>query len=90
MFECWLTLPGDKETSGQEIRGDWRSIGNDKPPWNIGPESSISFGLACFFDVPLDFDIPDTFQIGIDFITANGKSFHHTFLPSMPASSNQT
>ena len=79
MFDCWLLL-----SDGRRIRGDWGSVGEDKPPWNIGPESSIALGLACFFDVPTDFEIPQTYQIGIAFITASGKSFHHTFAHELP------
>lgn len=82
MFDCWLLLP-----DGQEIRGDWGSVGDDKPPWNIGPESSASMGLACFFDVPSDFKIPDSYQIGIAFVTASGKSHRHTFSPNLPVHS---
>ncbi len=80
MFDCWFLLP-----DGREIRGDWGSVGDDKPPWNIGPESSISLGLACFFDVPPDFEIPDTYQIGIAFVTASGKNHRHTFTSEVPA-----
>ena len=39
LFHCWFVLP-----DGTEIEGDWGSVGNDRPPWNIGPESSISDG----------------------------------------------
>ena len=79
MFDCWLLLP-----SGQQFQGEWGSVGDDRPPWNIGPETSISLGLACFFDVPSDFKIPDTYQIGIAFITASGKHFRHTFMHELP------
>lgn len=69
--------------SGQQIRGDWGAVGEDKPPWNIGPESSIALGIACFFDVPQDFEAPDSY--GVKFISASGKRFAHTFAPEVLA-----
>lgn len=74
LFDCWLLLAG-----GQQIAGDWGSLDDDKPPWNVGPECSISMGLACFFDVPEDFEIPEEYQIGVEFVTASGKRFSHVF-----------
>ena len=83
MFDCWLLLP-----DGRELRGDWGSVGDQQPPWNIGPESSISLGLACFFDVPADFEIPETYQLGIAFVTASGKRFKHVFTSTVASSTD--
>jgi hypothetical protein len=82
LFDCWFLLP-----DGKQIHGDWGFVGDDRPPWNIGPESTISMGLACFFDVPKDFEIPESFEIGIDFISASGKRFAHTFTREAPEAS---
>lgn len=80
LFDCWLLLPG-----GQQIRGDWGTVGEDKPPWNVGPESSIAMALACFFDVPEDFELTKDYQIGVEFVTASGRRFAHTFFREAPA-----
>lgn len=80
LFHCWFVLP-----DGREIPGDWGAVGDDHPPWNIGPEESISIGLACFFDVSPDFVVPDTFEIDIEFISASGRKFEHTFNKETPA-----
>lgn len=85
LFDCWFLLPG-----GEQIRGDWGSVGEDTPPWNIGPESTIAMGLACFFDVPEDFEIPETFEIGVEFISASGKRYAHTFEREVPETSTQS
>lgn len=74
LFDCWFLFP-----DGRQIKGDWGYVGEDRPPWNIGPESTIAMGLACFFDVPADFEIPENYEIGIEFITASGKRFAHSF-----------
>ena len=79
MFDCWLLLP-----DGQQVPGDWGTVDEDSPPWNIGPESSIALGIACFFDVPLDFEVPDSYQIGVEFISASGKRYAHTFTREAP------
>lgn len=78
LFECFL------KTDRGEIRGDWGYTGDDKPPWNIGPESSIAFSPACFFDVPEDYETPDNPQFRIDFITASGILFSHDFTRLAP------
>jgi len=65
-------------------------VGEDTPPWNIGPESTIAMGLACFFDVPEDFEIPETFEIGVEFISASGKRYAHTFEREVPETSIQS
>ena len=44
---------------GERVKGFWGWSGEDKPPWNIGPESTIAFSPACFFDVPEDFEVPE-------------------------------
>lgn len=79
LFNCYL------KTDQGEIRGDWGYSGDDKPPWNIGPETSIAFSPACFFDVPQDFELPDDPQIRMEFITASGKRFSHRFTRLAPA-----
>ncbi len=78
VFECFLKV------GIGEIRGDWGYTGNDRPPWNIGPESSIAFSPACFFDVPEDFQIPENPEFRIRFLTASGKSFTHRFARQAP------
>lgn len=80
LFDCWFLLP-----DGEHIRGDWGTIGEDRPPWNIGPESTIAMGLACFFDVPPDFEIPDDFDIGVEFISASGMRYAHRFRKQAPS-----
>jgi hypothetical protein len=64
--------------------GDWGYTGDDKPPWNVGPESTIAFSPACFFDVPEDFEMPENPEFRIQFITASGKRFSHRFAKQAP------
>lgn len=78
MFECLL------HTSGGVIHGDWGYSGEDKPPWNIGPESSIAFSPACFFEVPESFEVADDQEFELRFITASGKRFRHRFARRAP------
>jgi len=85
LFDCWLLLP-----DGAQVRGDWGTVGDDMPPWNIGPESAISLGMACFFDVPEDFEIPESFRLGIEFVTAAGNRFPHVLSHEMPATAAET
>lgn len=73
LFDCFLL------TDQGLIEGDWGYSGDDKPPWNIGPETSIAFSPACFFDVPADYEPPENPAIYLRFITASGKSFTHRF-----------
>ncbi|MFK8114090.1 MAG: hypothetical protein AB8B91_17945 [Rubripirellula sp.] len=73
LFECFLT------TDDGVIEGDWGYGGDDKPPWNIGPETSIPFSPACFFDVPADYQIPERPSFYLRFVTASGKRFTHRF-----------
>jgi hypothetical protein len=78
VFDCFLKTP-----SG-EIAGDWGYSGDDQPPWNVGPESTIAFSPACFFDVPEDFEVPENPEFRIQFLTASGKPFSHRFTRQAP------
>ena len=78
VFDCFL------QTENGEIQGDWGFSGDDKPPWNIGPESTIAFSPACLFDVPEDFVVPENPEFRIQFITASGKTFSHHFTKEAP------
>ena len=78
LFDCALL------TDRGEIPGDWGYSGDDKPPWNIGPESTIAMSPACFFDVPEDFEVPENPTFRIEFITASGKTFSHRFTKQAP------
>lgn len=73
LFECFLP------TADGVIEGDWGYSGEDKPPWNIGPETSLAFSPACFFDVPADYEIPENPSVYLRFVTASGKRFTHRF-----------
>jgi len=79
VFDCFLKTPDG------EIQGDWGYSGEDKPPWNIGPESTIAFSPVCFFDVPEAYNLPDNLEFRIRFITASGKKFSHWFARQAPA-----
>lgn len=68
-FDCYL------QTERGEVLGDWGYSGDDKPPWNVGPESTIAFSPACFFDVPADYEVPEDPKFRIVMVTASGKSF---------------
>jgi hypothetical protein len=78
LFDCYL------HTAQGEIRGDWGYSGDDKPPWNVGPETTIAFSPACFFDVPLDYEVPDNPKFRVQFITASGMQFSHRFSKTAP------
>jgi hypothetical protein len=78
VFDCFL------QTNDGEIQGDWGYSGDDKPPWNVGPESTIAFSPACFFDVPEDFEVPEDPTFRIRFITASSRQFTHTFTHQAP------
>lgn len=78
VFDCFL------KTDRGEIQGDWGYSGDDKPPWNVGPESTIAFSPACFFDVPEDYKVPDDLEFRLQFITASGKQFSHRFTKEAP------
>lgn len=77
-FDCYLT------TQDGEVRGDWGYSGDDKPPWNVGPESTVSFSPACFFDLPADLEPPEDPQFRIVMVTASGRSFSHTLRKRAP------
>lgn len=72
-FDCYLLL------DGKVITGSWGYIDDDKPPWNLGPESTIALSPACFFPVDDDFEVPDDLRFRIEFITVSGKRFGHDF-----------
>lgn len=78
LFTCYL------QTERGEIRGDWGYTGDDKPPWNIGPESTIAFSPSCFFDVPEDYQVTEDLAFRVEFITASGKRFSHQFTKQAP------
>lgn len=78
LFDCYL------QADGKQIQGDWGYGGDDKPPWNVGPESTISFSPACFFDVPENFELPDNLEIEVRFLTASGTHFTHRFTQQAP------
>ena len=78
LFDCILL------TDHGAIQGEWGYSGDDKPPWNIGPESTIAFSPACLFDVPEDFEVPENPRFQIQFITASGKRFSHQFTKQTP------
>ena len=73
LFECFLL------TEKGLVEGDWGFVGDDRPPWNIGPETSIAFSPACFFDVPADYEMPDDPVFYLRFVTASGKRFTKRF-----------
>jgi len=72
-FDCFL------RDGGEWRKGRWGYVDQDKPPWNIPPQSAISLSLACFFDVPEDYEIPDDLRFRVEFVTASGKRFSHVF-----------
>jgi len=78
LFDCFL------ETEQGEVQGDWGYTGDDKPPWNIGPETTMAFSPACFFDVPEDYETPDDLAFRIEFITVSGAKFSHRFTRKAP------
>lgn len=69
---------------GRTIRGTFGWVNDDRPPWNIGPESTISLSLACFFDVPDDCELPEDFDFRVEFVTASGHRFSHVFNKQAP------
>lgn len=78
LFDCFL------HTDQGLVPGDWGYSGEDKPPWNVGPESTIALSPAFFFDLPEGFDIPESPEWSAYFITASGKSFSHRFTMAPP------
>jgi hypothetical protein len=84
LFECFL------QTEQGLIRGDWGYSEDDKPPWNIGPESTIAISPACFFDVAEDFEVTDDLAFSMRFVTASGKHFSHRFTKLAPRFSSES
>ncbi|MCA9177122.1 MAG: hypothetical protein KDB14_21685, partial [Planctomycetales bacterium] len=82
LFECFL------ETTAGDLPGDWGFTGDDKPPWNVGPESTIAISPACFFNVPEQLNVPENPRFRIEFLTATGKRFSHVFSRQAPRQSN--
>lgn len=78
LFECVL------HTDSGDIVGEWGYTGDDKPPWNIGPESTVAFSPACFFDVPAEFEQPLPIKFTLNFLTASGRCFEHGFTEEAP------
>jgi len=68
-FDCSLEL------GGHRIGGDWGFTGDDKPPWNVGPESTIAFSPACFFEVPDDYEVPEELSFRLELVSVSGKRF---------------
>jgi hypothetical protein len=77
-FDCWLMHEGNW------LKGRWGYMNEDKPPWNIGPETTIAINPACFFEVPLDFETPDDCRFYVEFISVSGKRFGHQFSMDAP------
>ena len=78
LFDCLL------RTDSGVIHGDWGYSGDDKPPWNIPPQSAISLSLACFFDMPDDYEVPEDLRFRVEFVTTSGKRFPHVFSRNLP------
>ena len=78
LFDCYL------QTDLGRVQGDWGFSGEDKPPWNLGPESTISLSPAFFFDVPEEYDPPESPEFSASFVTASGKRFSHRFSLEAP------
>jgi len=77
-FDCFL------QTAEGEIRGDWGWTGDDRPPWNIAPETTIALSPACFFEVPEDYQTPDELSFRIELITVSDTRFAHELTLSAP------
>lgn len=76
-FDCFL------ETEDGWIAGEWGYGGDDKPPWNVGPETAISFSPACVFDVPTTYEAPEDIVFWVRFVTASGKRFTKRFTKNL-------
>ena len=73
-FDCTL------RDQGREFRGYWGYLGQDRPPWNIPPQSTISISPHCEFPVPEDFEPSrEDFELVLDFVTVSGRKFRHVF-----------
>ena len=77
-FDCQLSY------AGGWLKGSWGYLNDDKPPWNIPPQTSIAISPACFFDVPEDFEVGDDTQFRVEFVTASGRRFSHRFTMKAP------
>lgn len=78
-FECAF------RHNGHWIQGDWGYVDENKPPWNIGPESSIAIGLAFFFDVDADFEVPNQLEFRVIFNVVSGGQFKSRFWLKAPS-----
>ncbi len=78
-FDCFV------RHDGRWLEGRWGYVNNDAPPWNIPPESTISLKLACFFDVPEDYEIAEEIELRVEFITAGGQRFAAKLFRNVPA-----
>ena len=78
LFDCFLM------TEREIVRGDWGYSGEDKPPWNLGPETTIAFSPAFFFDLPDGVALPEEPEFHAHFITASGVTFTHRFTLEAP------
>ncbi len=81
-FDCYL------KRDGRPVRGTWGYVDDDAPPWNLAPESTLALKLACFFEVPADFETDDDTEILVVFETASGRNFSHVFRIRTPADSS--
>lgn len=77
-FDCFL------KHQGSWLKGRWGYVNDDKPPWNIPPESAISMNMACFFDVPEDYETPQNAEFRVEFVTVSGQRFPHRFWMQAP------
>ncbi len=77
-FDCYL------QYQGELVQGRWGYLSDDKPPWNIPPESTVAVSPACFFDVPADCQPPETLTFRVEFISVTGQRFPHLFQLKSP------
>lgn len=77
-FDCFV------HHDGRWLEGRWGYVNNDAPPWNIPPESTISLKLACFFDVPDEYEVTDEIELRVEFITAGGQRFGTKLFRNVP------
>jgi hypothetical protein len=72
-FDCYLKV------ADKWVKGTWGYQNQEKPPWNIAPQTTVALSPVCFFEVPKDFEMKDNAVFRIDFITISGKRFGHIF-----------
>lgn len=77
-FDCFL------RNNGHTIKGHWGYLNEERFPWNIPPESAKAVSLACFFEVPEDFEPPENMPFRVELITVNGQRFSHRFTMRAP------